>query len=248
MNEVEAYIHALEIWGSNEDPQIQRNECTRIHRLADASAGGTLIDADQSNRSRVTFGEQILFSPLRTFLVRHDWASVIKEDWSEVQIQLPYPHCAFELMIDGVPVVQICLQPEGQPLTVTAFVLIKDQWICCDAEWAKRSPVMQEAWIQVLACCVSLDAEVTTYEVLRAPYQLNKKRERSGKSPIMDCSVIDLSRRRRVLPLSIAQEGHRKRLHFRRGHWRHFQDHKTWVKWMLVGNPDLGFVASRYVL
>ena len=38
------------------------------------------------------------------------------------------------------------------------------------------------------------------------------------------------------------------RLHFRRGHWRHYEDHKTWIRWQMVGNPDLGFVEKQYRL
>lgn len=37
-------------------------------------------------------------------------------------------------------------------------------------------------------------------------------------------------------------------MHFRRGHWRHYQDHRTWIKWCLVGDPDLGFVDKHYKL
>jgi hypothetical protein len=38
------------------------------------------------------------------------------------------------------------------------------------------------------------------------------------------------------------------RLHFRRRHWRHFVNHKTWIKWTLVGDPDLGFIDKDYRL
>lgn len=37
-------------------------------------------------------------------------------------------------------------------------------------------------------------------------------------------------------------------LHFRRGHWRHYGEYKTWIKWMLVGDPELGFVDKMYKL
>jgi hypothetical protein len=33
-----------------------------------------------------------------------------------------------------------------------------------------------------------------------------------------------------------------------RGHWRHYERHKTWIKWTLVGDPDLGFVDKHYRL
>jgi hypothetical protein len=44
------------------------------------------------------------------------------------------------------------------------------------------------------------------------------------------------------------EPGRKKRLHFRRGHWRHYETHKTWIKWMLVGDPDLGFIEKQYRL
>jgi hypothetical protein len=30
--------------------------------------------------------------------------------------------------------------------------------------------------------------------------------------------------------------------------WRHFVSHKTWIKWTLVGDPDLGFIDKEYRL
>jgi hypothetical protein len=42
--------------------------------------------------------------------------------------------------------------------------------------------------------------------------------------------------------------GPKRRLHFRRGHFRHFDGWKTWVNWCLVGDPDLGFVDKHYKL
>jgi hypothetical protein len=38
------------------------------------------------------------------------------------------------------------------------------------------------------------------------------------------------------------------RLHFRRGHYRHYPNHKLWIRWCLVGNPDLGFIDADYRL
>lgn len=61
--------------------------------------------------------------------------------------------------------------------------------------------------------------------------------------------VISLANRRNR-PAALGGDGssRRRRLHFRRGHWRHFETHKTWIKWMLVGDPDLGFVEKEYRL
>lgn len=33
-----------------------------------------------------------------------------------------------------------------------------------------------------------------------------------------------------------------------RGHWRRLSTFKTWVRWHLRGNPDLGFIDKKYTL
>lgn len=79
---------------------------------------------------------------------------------------------------------------------------------------------------------------------------INHQRERRGRLPLADYHVVMLAHRRRLepLPRDPGAEVTRKRLHFRRGHWRHYANHKTWIKWMLVGDPDLGFVDKEYRL
>lgn len=36
--------------------------------------------------------------------------------------------------------------------------------------------------------------------------------------------------------------------HIDRAIWRRFETHKTWIKWTLVGDPDLGFIEKHYRL
>lgn len=105
----------------------------------------------------------------------------------------------------------------------------------------------------VRAVSISLEAEVAETEIVRADYKLNQARERRGKLPLYDYHVVSLVRRSRVAPLPRGEadpdrEIARRRCHFRRGHWRHYENHKTWIKWMLVGDPDLGFVDKHYRL
>lgn len=103
----------------------------------------------------------------------------------------------------------------------------------------------------IRAICVALEAEVAATEVVRTPHKLNHARERRGRQPIFSYHTVNLARRSRVerLPADADHEpAWRVRLHFRRGHWRHFENHKTWIKWMLVGDPDLGFVDKHYKL
>jgi hypothetical protein len=93
-----------------------------------------------------------------------------------------------------------------------------------------------------------LDAEVAVHSVVRAPHALNVKRKNEGKIPIFDHHIVKLSDRHRASAKRFGDTHKSPRLHFRRGHWRHFQTHKTWIKWMLVGDPELGFVDKEYRL
>jgi hypothetical protein len=104
---------------------------------------------------------------------------------------------------------------------------------------------------QIRALLISLDAEVAVAEVVRAPHKLNAQREKKGQPPLLDYHIVSLARRSRAerLPTEPGHEPHhRVRMHFRRGHWRHFENHKTWIRWMLVGDPDLGFIDKHYRL
>lgn len=104
---------------------------------------------------------------------------------------------------------------------------------------------------QIKAVAIMLEARVAEREVTRAPYKTNKPPRDAKPLPKLSHHVIRLSRDPRPAPLPAADRqqpgtGTRKRLHFRRGHWRHYSNHKTWIKWTLVGDPDLGFVDKEY--
>jgi hypothetical protein len=97
----------------------------------------------------------------------------------------------------------------------------------------------------VKACCVALEAGVGEIEVIRAPQRLNIARQRRGKALLPDYRIVNLARRH-VKRSREQSEGHHRspRLHFRRGHWRRWSDRRIWVKWCLVGDPDLGFLNT----
>lgn len=105
---------------------------------------------------------------------------------------------------------------------------------------------------QVRACGIMLEAEVAVTETIRAPHKLNARREQLGRAKLRDHHVVVLNRRRRSAPLPAEYRSDEKRssprLHFRCGHWRHFANHRTWINWQLVGDPDLGFVDKHYRL
>lgn len=229
----------------NHKPVVGRNDVSRVHHLAEALRKRELVDADGSWMGEAD--DLDLFSPLKTFLVTRDWTDLMGgDDWQLGQVQLPYPHCSFEFILDGIPVTLMCLQLEGEEASFLPCICINGLWSCVDAEIAKETPIMQFAWSLTMACCIALEAEVLSHEVVRAPHKLNAKREKQGKAPMMDFHVIDLKRRARVECAPNGEPSRHVRLHFRRGHWRHYEDHKTWIKWQLVGDPSLGIVQSRY--
>jgi hypothetical protein len=131
-------------------------------------------------------------------------------------------------------------------MVAATFVQFGDYWV----NVLGKTQLSVLIWDQIRAICIALDAQVATAEVIRAPVNLNEKRAKAGKSPLSDYRVVDLARRHRIAnpAAGTAGTGTRKRLHFRRGHWRHYETTKTWVKWCLVGNPDLGFINKHYRL
>jgi len=112
-------------------------------------------------------------------------------------------------------------------------------------------PTMKLCAAQIRAILIALEARVASAEVIRADYKLNAAREKRGKLPLYDYHIVSLARRARTAnPLPLDPDRHitRRRLHFRRGHWRHYEKHKVWIEWMLVGDPDLGFIDKEYRL
>lgn len=193
----------------------------------------------------------------QVFVVEHDWASAFAgaQDYAESDLfKLPYPQCCFELRISGKNVCVLVRQAEGGDAELGVFIELKtsfeNAWLHAPAStiW---SSVVDFAMQQLKAICVSLEAEAATHEVVRASYKLNQARERRGKLPLYDHHVVKLAGRTRAAPRAPDAErtpGTKRRLHFRRAHWRHYENHQTWIKWMLVGDPDLGFVDKEYRL
>ncbi len=113
------------------------------------------------------------------------------------------------------------------------------------------TPLMALIHSQIRAILIMLSAKVAETPVVRIPHKLNEARKKKGKKPMFDYHVVSLSKRTRyeALPTGPYHEpAHRKRLHWRRGHYRHYQNHKVWIARQLVGNPDLGFIDKHYRL
>lgn len=207
------------------------------------------------------------------FIIEHDWAAAFKgaEDVDGGEIALPFDAVSFEFYISGKRViVQMVVKNDGivscLPVVCASTGTWAMPWLydydhgrmslssktCQDHFFIKAfQPVADIIGETVRAVCISLEAEVTETEVVRASHRMNHQRARKGKLPIYDYHIVKLANRSRVAPLPRdpeAEPSRRVRLHFRRGHWRHYAEHKTWIKWMLVGDPDLGWVDKEYRL
>lgn len=234
-------------------PILEANQATRLHKLFAAGITENL----QAPESPTNSPGDMLTDFNHAFVVKHDWAAAFANaEGMEGELKLPYELCAFEFRINGRSVTALAWDTEASIPTTGArlgFTLtVECEGIWFDYGGSRTNPddlLIPFVWKQLQAICVALDADVAVHEVVRAPVALNAKRERTGKPPIRDHYVIDLARRHRISnPTSGTSEPGKVRLHFRRGHWRHYTEHKTWIKWMLVGNPALGFIQQRYSL
>lgn len=230
---------------------IERNDCSRLHKLKEAALKGNLIDG---TKKVIALKRSVLDKASHTFVVKHDWARAFEHaaDWKSGEFKLPYDLCCFEFRLDGRTVILWAMNTAkvadcDRDMSFTAFVECGDCWY--SPPETPLDDFEKYLWDQVRAICISLDADIAVTTVERAPHALNEKRQKLGKPPLSDFHVVDLSKRHRVAnPAAAPGEGTKKRLHFRRGHWRHFETSKTWVKWCLVGNPDLGFISKSYTL
>lgn len=206
------------------------------------------------------------------FMVEHDWARAFTgaKDYLGGEVKLPDDVCAFEFRISGRHVIAVAFDMDGrifmQPIIKFANGWLLPEYVYYNDDngvWqidrsrdtgAKQKDLLQDLvkliGEQIKAVAVALDAEVATSDIVRAPHKLNHAREKRGKLPVSSYHVVSLSRRSRAprLDLDPGEPTYHVRLHFRRGHWRHFENHKTWVRWCLVGDPDLGFVDKHYKL
>lgn len=230
---------------SNRSFVLESNDCSRLHHLRDAAKNGRLIGADGA----IEGGQSLSEHPQHTFVVKHDWGRAFENaEGIDDSIRLPYEICGFEFRIGGRSLIAVAYDA-SEGVKFTAFIQCREYWASVGGKKDIESHVIKMMWDQIRAICIALDAEVATETVVRAPHKLNEKRARDGKPPLPDYRVVDLARRHRVAnPLPGSGIGNKKRMHFRRGHWRHFETTKTWVRWCLVGDPDLGFIQKHYSL
>jgi hypothetical protein len=246
MNDAVAWIDA------HHELKLERNDCSRLHKLKEAEKANRIIGGDGESLGAHGGHKGVLQAVAQSFVIQHDWHRAFdKAEGLSNEFKLPYEICAFEFRVASRTLIATCLEIEEKN-RFALFIESGNFWfpMCGDEEIGKdkADPTAIFIWQQIRAICIALDAEVATSDVIRAPHQLNEKRERQGKLPLLDYRVVNLARRHRIANPSSVGEGGKKRLHFRRGHWRHYETSKTWVRWCLVGNPDLGFIQKHYTL
>lgn len=219
-----------------------------------------------------------LFDDLESFVIEHDWAKAldgadISGQGGEIQVGAPVS--AFEFMINDRRVIGVVVDREEEHtrrmlLTcelANGWALLRPykltdtfEPVSIDAGTPAKmklnsqvQPLANLVAKNIKAICIMLEAEVAQTEVIRVDAKLNRAREKRGKLPLSDYHVVSLTRRDRVLPragvvLDPDREIRHVRMHFRRGHWRHYENHRTWVRWCLVGDPDLGIIEKHYRL
>lgn len=223
-----------------------------------------LTNLKSEHRTKGIVWDDEIFKNAEVFIIEHDWSSAFSsaENFEAEQFRLPFDFCAFEAKISGRHVIGIAVQ-DDEDVILQLIIGADSGWIFGEhfrfadlpsiKRWHGNSEVARlgsRMAAQIKAISVSLDAEIAETEVVRAPHQLNKAREKRGVMPLYDYHVISLQRRTRHAPLAGEQgeTGRHVRLHFVRGHWRHYEKFKSWIKWHLRGDPDLGFIDKHYRL
>lgn len=237
-------------------PALQKAEESALHHLLDAQQTNTLLAPPHKNPQNPR-ADGIFGSDSQVFVFQHDWARAFEgspefasSKFLEWDCVLPYPKCCFEFQISGMRILFGTLL-EGTNYRMAARIRSSAGWTIFSATNARpeQMATFDLMYRQIRAAVIALDAGVAESELVRAPSKLNKARIARGALPLLDFHVVNLARRSRPPEVADSGEsGRGVRLHFRRGHWRHFEQSKTWIKWTLVGDPDLGFIDKHYRL
>lgn len=225
--------------------RLEPNDCSRIHKIREAANAGLFYDGEEGQFAQphqVT--DQIERS--QVFVVKHDWAAAFEGAVGlQDEFKLPYELCAFEFRVTGHTIVLLAKPSAYGVDFLVIYEGMHGVWMTFREQ--ATQDLANYLIKQVRAICIALEAEVADTSIVAAASKLNRKRLDSGKPLIRDFHVVDLSKKsRRSARLESSPTGRRVRMHFRRGHWRHYEKSSTWINWMLVGNPDLGFIEKHY--
>jgi len=212
-----------------------------------------------------------VFEGSEIFRVEHDWFKAIRKanEFESGSFRLPFEACIFEFQVSRKPVIAMCLNYAADEanneivmhLAVESFFgwfLSHNLYRHNGSGWEvlqgghsikddKLEHLVELVGNQIRSACIALDADVAATTLVRQPY-VGATRDTTER-PAYEFYTISIASRTRAEALQAhGATKSTKRLHFRRGHWRHFTASKTWVRWCLVGNPELGFIDKQYRL
>lgn len=250
----------LATWSAESGLKIERPDGPSFRKLRKAVAEGrtAYLGKDPIAIAPAMDFEKEVFRHAEILVIEHNWAAAFNgANVENASIRLPYDVCAFEFKFAGRAVIAFAIHADadivfspaiccGDAWVMTDFVLPLD-FDPLDERTSSMIELLAEVSEQIKAACIALDAEVAEATTVREAHSGSGS---GSTQPLKAHHIVSLANRRaRLAPLSRGDaSGRRVRLHFRRGHWRHFETHKTWIKWMLVGDPDLGFVEKEYRL
>lgn len=240
-----AHADGLAEWMDNGKLEKPSAPHFRDLRAAVASGDTMYIAKDIFAETPALDYEKEVFRFAQVMVVEHDWAAAFASaDMGDAPVNLPYDLCAFEFQYSGIPVIVFATAHAGE-IAFCYMTKWNGVWtvpsFCSSMDGSRVGDIPN----QIRAISIALDAGIAYSEVRR-----EKHEGATGKnsSQLRDYNVVVLSSRTRAQTVPGSLSGKHVRLHFRRGHWRHFDNHKTWIKWMLVGDPDMGFVDKHYRL
>lgn len=228
-----------------------------LHRV---TADNTYYCATELDWKQPEIAQAQASTALGVFLVQHDWKALI--EGTEVDAgayRLPFEFNCFEMEIAGRHICALVCCEDGEPWRLIPLIRCRGGWLVICTYDVRGDPIPEGmnpdrgtglacAIMQhVRAIAIMLDAEVVESEIVRAPHRSNAAVKRDAPAPFA-FHTLSLVNRRKALRLNAPSGRHGVRLHFRRGHWRHFANHKTWIRWMLVGDAALGFADKDYRL
>lgn len=226
--------------------QLNHNDQPRAHNIVEAARLKKIIITDNEFKTISPDDIDLVVGKAQKFLVSTDFAALIDDDiYNDSDFMLPYQHCIFEFVINDRPMVNICFDVDGIKNCI-ALVKTNDYWWLVTEE-GKDINYCNYMWMQIKALCIAIESGITDNEIVSAPRRINESREKKGKQKISDYHVVSLGKRFYARSASHSGDAmYRQRLHFRRGHWRHYEDTKVWIKWCLAGDPSLGFINKHY--
>lgn len=253
-------VETLRKWASQSSLPMSNPNGSSWHKLLAAWRSLEVVQGTNDDREQESF---FAMEP-KVFLVEHDWAVAFRDgaEFGSGAFRLPYPACCFEFVLGGKRVCALFREVEDG-VVMRPYVMADGIWVAGlqydmrDGLWeSEDGPATEEMELlattiaaQVRAVSIILDTGAFEAKPVPPPEKLNKARARRGELPIKEHHVVRVSPERQARRISHhggEDPKYRVRCHFRRGHWRHYETHRRWIKWMLVGDPDLGFVDKHY--